>query len=242
MFRRVVGESMSPVLQPGDIVVSLPLKVRAGDVVLATQAGREVVKRVAKIDDRGYFLVGDNMTKSTDSRKHGSVKKQDILGRVIVRLPKAVAPVKPKTKLATYLSLVLATMMVLLSVINLSRIDQLVPTLNGVLPGDQTTAAWAVIVIAMSQLLAVPYLLGLKISPLAHVVSGFLSVLTPLIWCLIAIWSLGQVGSVGLFSSYIDLPASWPLTVLLLLWLTASYVNLYYRNFEAQAQRLAKRA
>lgn len=242
MLRRVVGDSMLPGLKPGDIVVSLPIRVRVDDVVVARQAGREVIKRVAKIDESGYFLVGDNMTRSIDSRKHGGIKKQDILGRVVARLPKAIAPVKSKNNLANYLSYVLAAILVLLSVANLSQIDRLVPALDNALPGDQTFAAWTVVVIVLAQLFAIPYLLRLNLSPLAHVTGGTCSVVAPLVWCLVAIWGIGQNTSVGLLSGYIDLPASWQLIVLLLLWLAASYVNLYYRNFELQARALAKRA
>ncbi|HET7630385.1 MAG TPA: S26 family signal peptidase [Candidatus Saccharimonadales bacterium] len=242
MIRRVVGDSMIPALKAGDIIISLPLKVGAGDIVVARQNNREVIKRVAKIDENGYFLVGDNMTKSTDSRKHGSVKKGDILGRVVARLPKAEAPVKSKSQLTNYLSYVLAAMLICLSVANLSQIDQLVSTLDRSLPGGQTFAAWVVVVIVLSQLFAIPYLLRLRLSPLAHAVGGVLSVLAPLVWCLVAIWGLGQETSVGLLSGYVDLPASWQLVGLLLLWLGASYANLYYRNFETQARALAKRA
>lgn len=232
---------MLPGLRPGDIVASLPLKIRQGDVVIARQAGREVIKRVAKIDESGYFLVGDNMTKSTDSRKHGSVKQQDILGRIVVKLPRAVAPVAPSNDLAIYLSYGLAATLLLVAIANLWHTSQLVTGLNDVLPGGWTFAAWTVVVLVLSQLLAVPYLLRLKLSPLAHVTSGLLSVLAPLIWCLIAIWSLGRPEVTNLLSGYVNLPASWLAVAILLLWLTASYVNLHLRNFELQARALAKR-
>lgn len=242
MLRRVVGDSMQPALQPGDVIWYLPIKVRSGDVVVALQSGREVIKRVAKIDENGYFLVGDNMTKSTDSRKHGSVNRQNILGRVVARLPRAVAPVKARTRLADYLSYLLAIILVLLSLASLSRIDQLQPAIDTVLPGGQVATGWVTIIILLSQLFAVPYLLRLKLSLLAHAVGGVLSVLAPLIWCLLAIWGIGQSTSFGLLAGYFNLTATWWLVTLLVLWLAASYVNLYYRNYELQVSGLAKPA
>jgi len=85
------GDSMSPTLRHGEVVlVDRDVEVSVGDVVVAKhpmEQGTEVIKRIERIDafDR-YFLVGDNLEDSNDSRHFGSVAKGDIKGKVVARL------------------------------------------------------------------------------------------------------------------------------------------------------------
>ncbi|MCB9820279.1 S26 family signal peptidase [Candidatus Nomurabacteria bacterium] len=77
---------MIPAIKPGDIIVALPmLKIRQGDIVLASQNGREVIKRVARLSSDSVFLVGDNLNESSDGRKYGETKLADVIGRVLLR-------------------------------------------------------------------------------------------------------------------------------------------------------------
>lgn len=72
MVRRIEGISMQPSYLPGTIVLGLRLlRPHTGSVVVADLHGREIIKRVARIDHRGLFLLGDNETHSSDSRKYG---------------------------------------------------------------------------------------------------------------------------------------------------------------------------
>ncbi|MGI8927337.1 MAG: nickel-type superoxide dismutase maturation protease [Tepidiformaceae bacterium] len=85
------GESMLPVLRPGDFVIidtrgfgrRLPLP---GAIVLARDPrspARLIVKRVGRIDlHGGVWLTGDNAAASTDSRTFGPVPPALIIGRV----------------------------------------------------------------------------------------------------------------------------------------------------------------
>jgi nickel-type superoxide dismutase maturation protease len=90
-LRRVAvhGESMRPVLEPGDrLLVAGFLRPRPGDVVAVVdphQEERVMVKRVASVDDAGITVLGDNPEASTDSRTFGPVDPQLVLGRVIYR-------------------------------------------------------------------------------------------------------------------------------------------------------------
>ncbi|MEM6613353.1 MAG: nickel-type superoxide dismutase maturation protease [Cyanobacteria bacterium P01_C01_bin.72] len=88
---RVVGESMLPLLCPGeevlvDIYAYSKASPKIGDVVVIThpiQKGLTIVKRITAISDRQtYFVVGDNPEASTDSRHWGTVKLASIIGRV----------------------------------------------------------------------------------------------------------------------------------------------------------------
>ncbi len=103
-LRRVDGESMSPTLAPGDLVLVAPAwRVRTGDVVVVRdprEPSRETVKRVAAVagepaDLRGSVarvpeghlaVAGDNQRASTDSRAYGAVARDLVASRVVARL------------------------------------------------------------------------------------------------------------------------------------------------------------
>lgn len=84
------GKSMNPTLKDGEVVlVDREAKIEVGDIVVARHPIEqgEVVKRVSRITDRGhYFLVGDNLEDSIDSRHYGAVTREYIKGKVIARL------------------------------------------------------------------------------------------------------------------------------------------------------------
>lgn len=86
-IRRISGRSMGSTLPDGSLVIFRRSgKISVGSVVLAYQAGREVVKRISKIEDNKYYLLGDNLEESTDSREYGPVKRQDIRGKLLIAL------------------------------------------------------------------------------------------------------------------------------------------------------------
>ncbi len=91
---RVTGNSMLPLLQPGDEVLvnsraykkSLP---RPNDIVVAHHPHRpplRIIKRIADTTENGrYILLGDNPAESSDSRTFGPVTSKQILGKVTCR-------------------------------------------------------------------------------------------------------------------------------------------------------------
>lgn len=106
LARRVTvrGWSMAPALLPGELLIVDRLayvrgRPRAGDVVLVAHPLRphlRMIKRIAavpgeSVDEvrllgRGeYWVLGDNLEESTDSREFGAVRRQDLLGRAWVR-------------------------------------------------------------------------------------------------------------------------------------------------------------
>jgi nickel-type superoxide dismutase maturation protease len=81
---------MSPILNDGDVVlVDRQANVEVGDIVVArhpVEQYSEVIKRVERINERGhYFLIGDNLEDSNDSRHFGAVAKDYIKGKVVAR-------------------------------------------------------------------------------------------------------------------------------------------------------------
>ena len=97
---QISGLSMSPLLQDGeDIIVTVfvylknPLQVN--DIVVVRHPFQEniiMVKRIKAIEmkekgEKKYFVQGDNLDASTDSRHFGLIDENLIIGKVICRFP-----------------------------------------------------------------------------------------------------------------------------------------------------------
>ena len=83
--RRVQGDSMLPAYKHRQIIIIAELKKpRVGDVVMAVQNCKEVLKRIHSVTNEWQVeLRGDNHTKSTDSRQLGAVPLRNVLGVVV---------------------------------------------------------------------------------------------------------------------------------------------------------------
>ncbi|MBM3239678.1 nickel-type superoxide dismutase maturation protease [Candidatus Poribacteria bacterium] len=93
---RITGNSMTPLLKPGDEVLVNPrayqrMPPKPGDIVVTRHPYRtdlRLVKRVATVLPDGRCLIeGDNPSESTDSRSFGPVAPKQILGQVTGRFP-----------------------------------------------------------------------------------------------------------------------------------------------------------
>lgn len=87
------GKSMNPTLEDGEaVLVDRAATIEIGDIVVAKhpiEQRSEIVKRVERINERGhYYLVGDNLDDSNDSRHFGAVTRDYIRGKVVARLKK----------------------------------------------------------------------------------------------------------------------------------------------------------
>ena len=89
----VKGPSMVPTYYDGDrLLVRYGARVRAGDVVLARDPrlpGRILVKRAARRESGGWWLLADNTYAPGDSRQFGAVPDDLVIARVLLRLRKA---------------------------------------------------------------------------------------------------------------------------------------------------------
>ena len=93
----VQGPSMSPTLQAGERLLTLPARLarpRPGTVVVVEdpwQPGHLVVKRIARIDEqapvRQVLVLGDNPAASTDGRVWGPIDRDAVRRVVIARWP-----------------------------------------------------------------------------------------------------------------------------------------------------------
>ncbi|WP_066362686.1 S24 family peptidase [Herbidospora mongoliensis] len=85
---RVSGDSMLPVLRPGDcLVVRRGAEIRPGDVVIARIPGNIIVKRVFRWTDEGWWLESDNQRAPgrKDSWDFGAIPPERIIGKVVGR-------------------------------------------------------------------------------------------------------------------------------------------------------------
>lgn len=87
----VEGDSMSPALKNGDVVLINPqAKIEQGDIALANHPYKKsvkILKRVKESTENGdLVLIGDNPDESTDSRTFGAVPLKYLIGKVTCRL------------------------------------------------------------------------------------------------------------------------------------------------------------
>ena len=84
---------MLPALHPGDIVVisALHRLPRVGEIVLITPPGmpdRRWIKRVRSRGSHSFSVSSDNPLEGADSRQLGSLTREHLLGRLLIRLPR----------------------------------------------------------------------------------------------------------------------------------------------------------
>jgi phage repressor protein C with HTH and peptisase S24 domain len=86
LLRQVRGESMSPTIRHGQLVLATGFLVAAAenDVVIIRRYGREMIKRISLTDPlKGVYVVGDNAQASTDSRSFGWLQPEEVIAKVI---------------------------------------------------------------------------------------------------------------------------------------------------------------
>lgn len=83
----VTGRSMEPTLVEGDYLSCNTSRkairnIKVGDIIVFKRPDRFVIKRVTKLFEKAYFVIGDNKAHSTDSRVYGAISQKDVIGVV----------------------------------------------------------------------------------------------------------------------------------------------------------------
>ncbi len=99
----VQGHSMLPTLKDGTDVLSfnwayIGRKPSIGEVIVLNFQGKDLVKRVTKVEGEEIFVEGDNKQDSFDSQDFGTVRASQVVGKVVygfgeIPCPKCSAPV-----------------------------------------------------------------------------------------------------------------------------------------------------
>lgn len=87
-FVYVTGKSMEPTLVEGQYLLCNTSRkaiknIKIGDIIVAKRpdrSDRRIIKRVTRIFEDAYFVIGDNKAHSTDSRDFGAISKKDVFG------------------------------------------------------------------------------------------------------------------------------------------------------------------
>ncbi len=84
-LRKVKGHSMAPFLLQGRVVVITRWYTRpkVGDIVVVKHDGKEKIKRITQLDDKGIFITGDNRLQSTDSYDFGWLQMSDVVAKLL---------------------------------------------------------------------------------------------------------------------------------------------------------------
>ena len=89
-FFKVRDRSMEPAIKEGDylIVSRLYCRLMPGDIVVLRHPAKDIsiVKRVSAASGNSLYVVGDNKAESEDSRSFGSVKREKVIGKVMLKV------------------------------------------------------------------------------------------------------------------------------------------------------------
>lgn len=84
-IRRVVGDSMSPKLPADKLLIATTIfhDLHPGFVVIVSHDGKQKVKRIERIIGEKVYVIGDNLSASTDSRHFGWLDYDQVIAVVI---------------------------------------------------------------------------------------------------------------------------------------------------------------
>ena len=84
---KVKGHSMEPAMKEGSFFIasSLPFlfsKPKKGDIILFQRDGKNIVKKINKVENDKYYVEGENITDSLD---FAPITRREIIGKLIFK-------------------------------------------------------------------------------------------------------------------------------------------------------------
>jgi hypothetical protein len=126
---------------------------------------------------------------------------------------KAIPAQKPKTSDSQKIIYLYVAILVIFVLCQLFKFDEFLELLASFsLPGGLTTARLLGSVVVVSEVLALPFLLRLKLSPLMRIISMILGWLVPAIWLFFALWlnlTPNSISNIGFLGVILDLIPGW---------------------------------
>lgn len=81
---------MSPFLNEGHYALIWKTKrVKTGDVICFPDPENEnqlLIKRIQATSDKAFFVIGDNLERSRDSRHFGWIDRNNVIGKLIMKV------------------------------------------------------------------------------------------------------------------------------------------------------------
>lgn len=158
---------------------------------------------------------------------------------------KATPAKKAKTKDSGNIAYAYAAILVILSVAQLFTFDKFLLLLEDIaFPGGVPVAHLFGGMFVASEVLALPFLLGFKLSHLMRILSMVLGWLVPLMWFLISLWlalSTNVISNVGFLGSAVKLmPGWWAVFVSIALGILAAWAGWGLWPFETRRKQSKK--
>jgi hypothetical protein len=126
---------------------------------------------------------------------------------------KATAARKPKTKDSQKVAYMYATILVIFALTQLFTFDKFLVLIDSFwLPGGGPIAYMLGGIIVSSEVLALPFLLSLKLSLSMRVFSMILGWLVPLMWLTLSLWllfTINAVSNIGFFGTTVKMMPGW---------------------------------
>ena len=125
----------------------------------------------------------------------------------------ATPPPKPRTPNIQTVSLLAAAIIAVMVLTQLFSFEDFPAVISSLwLPGGEFTTKVLTAILVIAEVLALPFLLALRLSPLFRVVSMTLGWIVVLLWTLLTVWenlAVGTISNSGIFGATIPLPVGW---------------------------------
>lgn len=136
----------------------------------------------------------------------------------------------PKSKESEWVAYAYAAILVILALCQLFTLDKFLPLLSDFsLPGGEVTARLTGSIIVISEVLALPFLLQMRLSPLMRVVSMVLGWIVPIAWLKLSLWlmlTVNAVSNIGFLGTLVAItPGWWAVFVSLALGILAAWAS-----------------